>query len=61
MDHIMTDLAIKAYNSFDAALRTLLQTRMLACCLGVLKGKHAEKRKSTKRCRVKHLNTSVYP
>ncbi len=43
MDHIMTDLALKAYNSFDAALRNLLQTRMLACCLGGLKGKSTEK------------------
>ena len=47
MDHIMTDLALKAYNSFDAALRSLLQTRMLACCLAGLKGKPADKRRST--------------
>lgn len=46
MDHIMTDLALKAYNNFDAALRSLFQTRMLACCLGGMKGKSADKSKS---------------
>lgn len=43
MDHIMTELALKAYNSFDAGLRGFLQSRMLVCCLGGLKGKNAGK------------------
>ena len=38
MQVIMAELALKAFQAFDSALRSMLQTRLLACCAAGLKG-----------------------
>ena len=39
MQQIMSDLALKAFNSFDNTMRGLLQARMLAACCAGFKDK----------------------